>query len=59
MKSDNELAALLNEPQMNYEILLRAGATAQQAHRLLDQQSDETRKLHEMRRKQSEVGQTL
>jgi hypothetical protein len=54
MACDDELIQLVIESHMTYETLLRAGATSQQAHRLLDEQSDETRRLVEMRREKAE-----
>jgi hypothetical protein len=53
-KKDAALRDLVCDDQMTYETLLSAGATSQQAHRLLDEQSDETRKLVEMRREKAE-----
>jgi hypothetical protein len=52
---DAAVRDLACEPEFIYLDLLRAGATSQQAHRLLDEQSDETRKLVEMRREKEFV----
>lgn len=47
--TDETLRTVVRDAHMTFEILLRAGASQQQAHRLLDEQSDETRRLVEMR----------
>ncbi len=51
---DAAVRDLACEPEFSYLDLIRAGATSQQAHRLLDEQSDETRRLVEMRREKAE-----
>lgn len=54
---DSAVRDLACEPEFTYLDLLRAGATSQQAHRLLDEQSDETKQLNEVRRNNSNLNQ--